>query len=242
MNIDRDKLKDIEKTKSNKKAFSDSLVLSSYLKIVHKLIETGSKMSMVEMARFTNSINHWVENRPANKKSRHCSEGTIIEVEFGLTYKTETPYRHSALVIKEYQNKVIVIPSTSKSDYWDNAFHPLSNPNGNKEYFRVTTTDGFDHNCVLVMNDLKTISKNRIISTCGRMDILSENCIYKQIRKLLFNDIFAEEIKEYEDKISTLKSSIQDDKEKIQSLFSTIRRKNIILSRITKENKQENKK
>ena len=44
MNIDRDKLKSIEKSKSKKKAFSDSLVLSSYLKIVHKLIEIGSKM------------------------------------------------------------------------------------------------------------------------------------------------------------------------------------------------------
>ena len=238
MDIDRDKLKNIEKSKSRKKAFSDSLVLSSYLKIVHKLIEIGSKMSMVEMARFTNSIDHWIKNRPANKKSRHCSEGTIIEAEFGLTYKTETPYRHSALVIKEYPNKVIVIPSTSKSDYWDNAFHPLSNPNGNKEYFRVTTTDGFDHNCVLVMNDLKTISKNRIISTCGRMDTLSEDCIYKQIRKLLLNDIFSEEVNEYEDRISTLKSNIQNNKEKIQSLFSTIRRKNIILSKTTNKRKK----
>lgn len=238
MDIDRDKLKNIEKSKSRKKAFSDSLVLSSYLKIVHKIIEIGSKMSMVEMARFTNSIDHWIKNRPANKKSRHCSEGTIIEAEFGLTYKTETPYRHSALVIKEYPNKVIVIPSTSKSDYWDHAFHPLSNPNGNKEYFRVTTTDGFDHNCVLVMNDLKTISKNRIISTCGRMDTLSEDCIYKQIRKLLLNDIFSEEVNEYEDRISTLKSNIQNNKEKIQSLFSTIRRKNIILSKTTNERKK----
>lgn len=238
MNIDRDELKNIEKSKSKKKAFSDSLVLSSYLKIVHKLIETGSKMSMVEMARFTNSVDHWIKNRPANKKSRHCSEGTIIEAEFGLTYKTETPYRHSALVIKEYSNKVVVIPSTSKTDYWDNAFHPLSNPNGNKEYFRVTTTDGFDHNCVLVMNDFKTISKNRIISTCGYMDIISENCVYKQIRELLLNDIFSEEIKEYEDKISALENNIQDDKDKIQSLFSTIRRKNAILSKITKENKK----
>lgn len=238
MNIDRDKLKSIEKSKLKKKAFSDSLVLSSYLKIVHKLIEIGSKMSMVEMARFTNSIDHWIKNRPANKKSRHCSEGTIIEVEFGLTYKTETPYRHSALVIKEYPNKVIVIPSTSKLDYWNNAFHPFSNPNGNKDYFRVTIDDGFDHNCVLVMNDFKTISKNRIISTCGRMDILSENCVYRQIRELLLNDIFSDEIKEYKNKISALEYNIQDNKETIESLFSTIRRKNIILNNIINKNRK----
>lgn len=240
MDIDREKLKQLEKSRTKKKAFSDSLVLSSFLAIIHTLIEIGSKMSIVEMARFTNSINHWIKNRPANKKSRNCTEGTIVEVEFGLTYKTETPYRHSALVIKEYKNKIMVIPSTSKQDYWENGFHPLSNPTGNKEYFRVTTTDGFDHDCVLVMNELKTISKNRIISTCGNMEVSSEDCLYKQIRKALFYDIFSDEIKEYEDKITEINGIIQENKETIQSLFSTIRRKNAILSKVTK--KQSNKK
>lgn len=236
MDIDRDGLKLLEKSKLNKKAFSDSLILSSFLKIVHKFIEIGSKMSIVEMARFSNSIDHWIKNRPANKKSRHCSEGTIIEVEFGLTYKTETPYRHSALVIKEYTNKVLVIPSTSKQDYWDNAFHPQSNPNGSKDYFRVTATEGFDHNCVLVMNDFKVISKNRILSTCGCMDTSSDGCLFKQIKKLLLYDVFSDEIKEYTDKISDLKDAIKHNKETIQSLYATIRRKNTLLTK--KNNKK----
>ena len=183
------------------------------------------------MARFTNSIDHWIKGRSAKKKTRNCSEGTIVEVEFGLTYKTETPYRHSALVIKEYANKVVVIPSTSKQEYWDKGYHPTSNPSGDKEYFRVTVTDGFDHNCVLSMNDYKTISKNRIISTCGNMDISSESCLYRQIRKILLHDIFADEIKEYEEKIVEME-------EIIKSLFSTIRRKNIILTKVINKNKK----
>lgn len=238
MDIDREKLKKLEKSKTNRRAFSDSLVLSSFLKIMYSFIEVGSKMSIVEMARFTNAINHWIKGRSAKKKTRNCAEGTIIEVEFGLTYKTETPYRHSALVVKEYKNKVMVIPSTSKQDYWDEGFHPTSNPTGNKEYFRVTITDGFDHDCVLAMNDFKIVSKNRIISTCGNMDISSGNCLYKQIRKILLYDIFADEIKEYEDKISNLDEIIQEKKETIQSLHSTIRRKNAILSKVTSKNKK----
>lgn len=231
MDIDREKLKKFEKSKTRKKAFTDSLVLSSFLKIMHAFIEVGSKMSIVEMARFTNSIDHWIKGRSAKKKTRNCSEGTIVEVEFGLTYKTETPYRHSALVIKEYSNKVVVIPSTSKQEYWDKGYHPTSNPSGDKEYFRVTVTDGFDHNCVLSMNDYKTISKNRIISTCGNMDISSESCLYRQIRKILLHDIFADEIKEYEEKIVEME-------ETIKSLFSTIRRKNIILTKVINKNKK----
>lgn len=233
MDINREELKKIEKSKTTRKAFSDSLVLSSFLKIMHKFIEVGSKMSVVEMARFTNAINHWIKSRSAKKKTRNCTEGTIVEIEFGLTYKTETPYRHSALVIKEYTNKVVVIPSTSKQNYWDDGFHPISNPTGNKEYFRVTTSDGFDHDCVLVMNDFKVVSKNRILSTCGNMDTSSTDCLYRQIIRILLYDIFADEIKKYEDKINEMEETIQENKETIQSLFSTIRRKNIILTKIT---------
>ena len=90
---------------------------------------------------------------------------------------------------------------------------------------------GFDHNCVLSMNDYKTISKNRIISTCGNMDISSESCLYRQIRKILLHDIFADEIKEYEEKIVEME-------ETIKSLFSTIRRKNIILTKVINKNKK----
>lgn len=238
MDIDREKLKSLEKSKTNKKAFSDSLVLSSFLKIMHTFIEVGSKMSIVEMARFANAVDHWIKNRPAKKKSRNCAEGTIVEVEFGLVYKTETPYRHSALVIKEYTHKVMVIPSTSKQEYWNDGFHPISNPTGNQEYFRVTTIDGFDHDCVLAMNDFKIISKNRIISTCGNMDISSKDCLYKQIRKILLCDIFADEIKEYEDRISDLDGIIQEKKEIIKSLHATIRKKNTILTKVTGKNKK----
>lgn len=238
MDIDREKLKKLEKSKTRKKAFSDSLVLSSFLKIMHTLIEVGSKMSLVEMARFTNSVDHWIKNRPAKKKSRNCREGTIVEVEFGLTYKAETPYRHSALVIKEYTNKVLVIPSTSRPEYWNDGFHPITNPNGNKEFLRVATSDGFDHECVLIMNDFKIISKNRIISTCGSMDILSDNCLYKHIRKMLLNDIFIDEIKEYENVISEKDKMIQENLDIIKSLHTTIRRKNAILTNVTKKNKK----
>lgn len=235
MDINTEKLKKFEKSKSIKKAFSDSLVLSSFLKITHNLINVGSKMTLVEMARFSNSINHWIKNRTAKKKSRHCVEGTIVEVEFGLPYKTETPYRHSALVIKEYTNKVFVIPSTSKQKYWDDGFHPDLNPTGNKEYFRVSTTDGFDHNCVLVMNDYKVISKNRIISTCGNMDTTSDNCLYKQIKKILLHDIFESELLEYTDEIDTLNQTIKEKKDTIKALHGVIRKKNIIIEKNTKQ-------
>lgn len=37
MDIDREKLKQLEKSRTKKKAFSDSLVLSSFLAIIHTL-------------------------------------------------------------------------------------------------------------------------------------------------------------------------------------------------------------
>lgn len=164
------------------------------------------------MAMFINSIQHWIFERGKKRKSKKCSSGTIIELELVLPYKTETPYRHSALVIKEYKNKVLIVPSTSKKDFLEVAYHPIDKPNGNKTYRKVGKEDGFDHDCVLILNDFKVVSKNRIISTCGIVDTISDNCLYKEIKRTLLNDIFEEEVYEYENKIEEMNKIIESEK------------------------------
>lgn len=186
-------------------------------------------MSVTEMARFSNSIDKWMLSRTKKKSRRRCPPGTIIEVEFGLPFKGETPYRHSAMVIHEYETKVLVCPSTSNKDLWGKAYHPISNPDGSKQFYRVDKSDGFDHECVLSLVECKSISKNRIIETYGIVDVKSEESAYKQIRKILFYEIFPEEIKEYEQQITELEKVIDDKNQiitnknkKIKELYSKI--------------------
>lgn len=231
MKVDEDQLKAVEKKKSRAKSFNDSVVLSSFLKAIHEMIEIGSKMTKTEMARFTYSVSRWMLHRTKKKSKRKCPSGTIIEVDFGLPYKGEVPYRHSALVIKEYSTKVLVVPSTSNKTFWNNAYHPIENPNGEKDYYRVTKSDGFDHDCVLVLTEYKVISKNRIISTFGEINNELGESTYKNIRQILINDIFYEEISTYNNKISELENQILEDeqiitekKKRIGILYSKINR------------------
>lgn len=215
MNIDTGKLKNIEKAKLTAKAFSDSILLSSFLSIINNIIEIGSKMNKIEMAMFTNSMQYWIQGRDKKKSSKKCSPGTIVEVEFGLSYKTETPYRHSALVIKEYQNKILVIPSTSRKEFLEIAFHPIDNPGGDKDFRKVGKSDNFDHDCVLVLNDFKMISKNRIISTCGQVNMDSDDCLCNEVRQALLNNVFEEEIQAYKDEIVNLNNTIESYKQTV---------------------------
>ncbi len=247
MNIDSEELKGIQRTKVSYKAFSDSTLLSSFLAIINNIIEMGSKMNNIEMAMFTDSIQHWIKSRNKKKSSKRCSPGTIIEVEFGLSYKIETPYRHSALVIKDYQNKVLVVPCTSHKEFVDIAYHPQKRPDGDKNYRLVGTEDNFDHDCVLVLNDIKTVSKNRIISTCGKIDTESENSAYYEIRKIILNDIFSNEIQNYEKEIYELNNTIESYRETvytkkgiIDSLYRTIEMKEKHIQKL--ENKSTPKK
>lgn len=229
MRIDDTQLKEIEKKKRKAKAFSDSVLLASFLKNIHELIEIGTKMSITEMARFSNSIDRWMLSRSRKKSRRKCPSGTIVEVEFGLPFKGETPYRHSALVLHEYESKVLVSPTTSNKDLWSKAYHPISNPDGSKEFYRVDKSDGFDHNCVLSLVECKSISKNRIIETYGMVDVESEESAYKQVKKILFYELFTDEIQVYKDQITKLESEIDDKKQvickknaKIKELYGKI--------------------
>ena len=222
MNIDINKIKNIEKEKKKAKAFSESLLLSSFISLINNVIEMGSKMNVSEMAMFIDSMQSWINNRGKKKSSKKCSPGTIVEVDFGLSYKTETPYRHSALVIKEYQNKVLIVPSTSRKDFLKVAYHPIDNIDGDKIFRKVGKDDCFDHDCVLILNDFKIVSKNRIMSTCGIIDTTSENCLYKEIRNTIMNDVFSDEVSMYESQISKLECTINSYKETVYKKKSII--------------------
>lgn len=246
MNIDSRELRKIEKEKITSKAFMDSILLSSFLKVIHNIIEVGSKINNLEMAMLTDSINHWIIGRNEKKKSKKYLSGTIIEVEFGLSYKTETPYRHSAIVIKDLTNKVLVVPSTSKQEFIKRAYHPIDNPNGDIHFRKVDENDNFDHECVLTLNDMRTISKNRIISICGFIETQDKNCLYKEIKQNLLKIYFDEEIQEYESKIHELNDDINSYKETvynkkgiIDSLYKTIDKKERYIKRLEKSNKRK---
>lgn len=242
MNINSDELRRIQKEKNSFKAFSDSALLSSFIGVVSNIIELGSNMNSIEMSMFSDSINHWMKSRRKKKSSKKCDAGTIVEIEYGLPYKTETPYRHSGLVIKSYDNKILVVPCTSHKDFLDKAYHPIDNPDGDKNYRKVGVKENFDHDCVLVLNDFKIVSKNRIISTCGQINMDTEESVYHEIRDTIFHNVFADEIKQYEEKIRQYENEVLRLNSVINSYKATVYNKKGIIDSLYKTIESQNRK
>ena len=245
MNINSSELRKIQKEKKSFKAFNDSPLLSSFIGVVNNIIELGSNMNSIEMSMFSDSINYWMKARRKKKSSKKCDPGTIVEIEYGLPYKTEIPYRHSGLVIKSYDNKILVVPCTSHKDFLDKAYHPIDNPNGDIAYRKVGIEENFDHDCVLVLDDFKVISKNRIISTCGQVNMDTEESVYYEVRNTIFHNVFTNEIKQYEDEILRLnnvidsyKMTVYNKKGIIDSLYKTIASQNRKIEKLQKNKRK----
>ena len=106
MKINTEALKQIEKSKEKKQMFSRDILLSSYLTLFHDLIKFHSTSPSNDVAMFINSLNHWANDKGKGRKTKKYSPGDIVEVEFGVKYKSEISYRHSALVVENLERKV----------------------------------------------------------------------------------------------------------------------------------------
>ncbi len=203
MKIDYDILKRISLDDKNKSkdAFDDSIVLSSCLKLISNIIFELQSLKVNEVALFVNSMNHWITNKKysANKKYR---PGTVIEYECGLNYQDELSYRHTGLVIEEFDKKVVVIPSSSTQSLIDKS---SEKEDGLWYYVLVGKKEGFNHDCVLLLNDMKTISKKRIIGSFENMTKSVDGAkIFDKIKTILIQHYFPKQLLEKENMINDL--------------------------------------
>lgn len=203
MKIDYNLLKQISLDDENKtkNAFEDSIILSSFLKLFSNIIYELQSLKVNEVALFVNSMNHWITNKKhsANRKYR---PGTVIEYECGLNYQDELSYRHTGLVLEEFDKKVVVVPSSSTQSLIEKS---SEKEDGLWYYVLVGKNEGFDHDCVLLLNDMKTISKKRIIGSFANMTKSIDGAkIFNEIKTILIQHYFPKQLLEKENMINDL--------------------------------------
>ncbi|MCM1232107.1 MAG: hypothetical protein NC489_18455 [Ruminococcus flavefaciens] len=188
MQIDYELLKRIslEPKNKSKNAFEDSIILSSCLKLFSNIIFELQSLKVNEVALFIHSMNHWITNKK-HSVSKKYKAGTIVEYECGLNYQDELSYRHTGLVIEEFDKKIVIIPSSSTQSLIDKS---SKKENGLWYYVLVGISEGFNHDCVLLLNDMKTVSKKRVIGSFS-------NITESESGKLLFNDIKIQLMRHY---------------------------------------------
>lgn len=193
MQIDYERLASIatDPTSRSTMAKDTSEVLTSYMQILSNLIFAAERLSESEMAMICSSLNRWITKKDISTK-RSYAVGSIVQMEWGNNFSPELSYKHPAVIIEEWTNTVLVIPTTSTPAKVSAAYHPIDNPSGKWYYRKVGIAEGFAHDCALILNNAKIMSKTRIISVSGSItgNLSDENNVFREVRKTMIQNFF----------------------------------------------------
>ncbi|MDC7291688.1 hypothetical protein NXH76_28345 [Blautia schinkii] len=183
-----------DSTSRTSKANDTSIVLSSYLQLLSNLIYASELLTESEMAMIISSINRWITQKHYSNTKTY-GIGKIVQLEWGTNFSPELSYRHPAVIIEEWTTSILVIPTTSTPSKVSSAYHPIYNPTGKWYYRKVGVTEGFAHDCALILNNAKIVSKSRIISVSATIsgDLNHKENVFREIRKTMIKNFFTKE-------------------------------------------------
>ena len=201
MQIDYEKLASIaaDPTSRSTMAKDTSEVLASYMQVLSNLIFASERLSESGMAMIISSLNRWITKKNVSV-NRSYGVGKIVQMEWGNNFSPELSYKHPAVIIEEWANTVLAIPSTSTLAKVAAAYHPTDNPTGKWYYRKVGVSEGFAHECALILNNAKIMSKARITSVFGTIagNLSDDNNIFREIRKTMIQNFFSKEYVEHQ--------------------------------------------
>ncbi|MCM1123663.1 MAG: type II toxin-antitoxin system PemK/MazF family toxin [Eubacterium sp.] len=169
-----------------------------------------------ELNRFSKSDYRWADNRKKTLQFRTVKKGEIYQFEFGKNYIPEMSYEHRGLVIGVKKKLLYVLPifSYSPTKHPD-VYHPIDYPNSKSDMFLLKNNEFpfITHDSVLKLNDIRTVSINRILyQHTGRINLNSDT--YRQIESLALQKYFPEVHYKLAQKNAAI-TSLNEDKKKL---------------------------
>lgn len=146
-----------------------------------------------EIDRLSKSDYRWADNKRKNLQTRKIKKGEIYQFEFGKNFVPEMSYEHRGLVIGVNKKLLYVLPIFSYDPIkHTDVYHPLQNNESKSDLYLLKKEDYsfIQHDSVMKLNDIRTVSINRILyhQKDGRIDINSNE--YKTIEELVLNKYF----------------------------------------------------
>jgi mRNA-degrading endonuclease toxin of MazEF toxin-antitoxin module len=179
-------------TSKNKPAKDSSVCLSEFLSVVSNTIEHNHSLMQDELANVTMSMQNWILRREFTSSREAVKIGDIFYADLGCNYKPEYSYHHPVLVLEKVGNMVMVVPVSTSPNNITEAFHPEDNPKGSKYLRKVygadvgEKSDGFEKTGAILLSDIKTISKGRLIEKKGSVNSALFQDIKSRVFKLAF--------------------------------------------------------
>ena len=201
--------------------------MKEYLKAQNKTNDAviSNAFSADELDRFSKSDYRWADNRSKQYRHRQVKKGEIYQFEFGKNFQPEMSYEHRGLVIGVKQRLLYVLPifSYNPAKHPD-VYHPVDFPDSTSDMFLLKKSDFsfISHDSVLKLNDIRTVSVNRILYQQPGVISLSSDT-YKKIEELVLQKYFPSFMYEYtqmEQKLSASKTTLKEKEEALKSLSS----------------------
>lgn len=231
MQIDYEKLASIaaNPTSRSTMAKDTSEVLASYMQILSNLIFAAERLSESEMAMIISSLNRWITKKDIFA-NRTYGIGKIVQMEWGNNFSPELSYKHPAVIIEEWANTVLVIPTTSTPAKVAAAYHPTDNPSGKWYYRKAGVAEGFAHDCALILNNAKIMSKARITSVSGTIagNLCDVNNIFREVRKTMIQNFFSKEWVEHQKLVQAYEKE-QEKNKALQEAYDKLLKENEML-------------
>lgn len=158
-----------------------------------------------EIDRFSKSDYRWADNKRKSFQTRIIKKGEIYQFEFGKNFVPEMSYEHRGLVIGVNKKLLYVLPIFSYDPQkHPDVYHPVDNNTSKSDLYLLKKADYsfIQHDSVMKLNDIRTVSINRILyhQKDGRIDINSSE--YKVIEELVLNKYFPSFLHELRTSIS----------------------------------------
>ena len=118
-----------------------------------------------ELHRFSKSDSRWVSNKGKSYQTRKVKKGEVYQFEFGKNYAPEMSYEHRGLVIGVKNKLLYVLPIYSyDSRKHTNVYHPVDFPSSKSDLYLLKNSEfsWINHDSILKLNDIRTVSINRI--------------------------------------------------------------------------------
>lgn len=201
--------------------------MKEYLKAQNKTTDAiiSNIFSTDELERFSKSDYRWASDRTKQYRQRQVKKGEIYQFEFGKNFKPEMSYEHRGLVIGVKQKLLYVLPIFSYNPVkHTDVYHPIDFPKSKSDMFLLKSSEFsfISHNSVLKLNDIRTVSINRILyQQSGSIPLSSDT--YKKIEELVLQKYFPNfkhNFLQMEQDLASSKMEFQEQEKRIKILIS----------------------
>ncbi len=167
--------------------------MKKYIESISELNNIALSSTLDEVERFSESDMFWTKHKSGNTTQKTIRKGDIFQFEFGKSYVPEMAYEHRGLVIGIAQNLLYVLPiySYKPTSAKEMPAHIIDNPNerGSLYLLKKREFPFLQHDSVIKLNDLRTVSKARI-KYSHHASIAPETETFQFIEKVVFRNYF----------------------------------------------------